>query len=257
MNAPVTYRAFRVWQRDRDAFLRTWLPSLSGIAVEPLFILTVVGFGLGLYVDLESIGDRSYAEFVAPGIIASYAMFHASFECIYGSYMRMETYRIFDSILATPVSVEELVVGEMAWGATRSVMTSTAVLVIAFAMGLVGAPTVILLIPLSFLIGFVFSALALCVTAVAPSINTLENFFTLFITPMFFFSGTFFPLDLLPGAAQGLAWALPLTAATHLSRALFFGEGSLSMLGALMVLVGYIAVFAPLAVVVMRRRLVK
>ena len=72
----VFWGGFRVWQRNRDAFLRAWRVEVGGIAIEPFIMLTAIGFGLGAFVD--DIGDLSYAEFLAPGVVASYAMFHAT-----------------------------------------------------------------------------------------------------------------------------------------------------------------------------------
>ena len=133
-----TYRAAKVWQRNRDVFLRLWKTELGGIIAEPIVILTALGFGLGAYV--ESIDGKTYAEFVAPGIIASYAMFHAVFECTFSTYLRMETHMIFDGIIVTPVSVEDLVMGEVAWGATRSTLTATSILAFTYVLGTVSSP---------------------------------------------------------------------------------------------------------------------
>ena len=203
MNALIadpSFRAIRVWQRNRDAFTRQWATELSGIIVEPVLILTVVGYGLGTYVDI--VGDLSYTEFVAPGIIASYAMFHAAFECTYGAYLRMQTHKIYDSIIVTPLSVGDVTLGEIIWGASRSVLTASAVLTVAAAFGLVASPLAILVLPAAFLIGLMFASIAMTMTAVAPSIGFLNNYFTVFAAPMFFFCGTFFPLDELPDAVH-------------------------------------------------------
>ena len=123
MEAPNAFYAIAVWRRHRDAFLRNWTTEAGGVLLEPLIVLGAIGFGLGQFVgDFE--GDVDYATFVAPGIIAGYAMFHALFEGAYGAYLRMATHRVFDSILATPMQVEDLVLGEMLWGASRSVLTA-------------------------------------------------------------------------------------------------------------------------------------
>ena len=108
----VLWGGFRVWQRNRDAFFRSWKVEVGGIVVEPFIVLVAIGFGLGVYV--KSFGDLTYAQFVAPGIVASYAMFHAVFECTYSTYLRMETHKIFDGIIVTPINVEDLILGESA-----------------------------------------------------------------------------------------------------------------------------------------------
>lgn len=255
MIALPSYRSAKVWQRNRDVFLRLWKTELGGIVAEPMVILLALGFGLGAYV--ETIENRSYAEFVAPGVIASYAMFHAVFECTFSTYLRMETHKIFDGIVVTPVNVEDLVMGEVAWGATRSVLTASSILAFAYVLGLVSSPFALLVVPAAFLVGLMFASIAITVTAVAPHINSLNNFFTLFITPMWFFSGVFFPLGELPPVVGALAWLLPLTAATRLIRALAFGEMGFDVLWSLLVVLAFLTVFLWLALVLMRRRLIK
>ncbi len=255
MTLAVSYRAYRVWQRNRDAFLRQWLTETGGVVIEPLIILAAIGYGLGTY--LPPIDGMRYVEFIAPGIIASYAMFHASYECTYGAYLRVETHRIFDGIIATPLSVEDATLGEIIWGGTRSIMTGAAVLAAVAIFGLIDSPLAVLTLPMSILVGIMFASMAMTLTAVAPSINVLSNFFTLFVTPMFFFSGTFFPLDQLPQALQTLAWVLPLTSATHIMRGLVQGEMTITMLGALAIILLFTIVFLYSALVLMRRRLIK
>ena len=249
-----TYRSAKVWRRNRDVFLRLWKTEIGGIIAEPIVILTALVFGLGSYV--EDISGRTYGEFVAPGIIASYAMFHAVFECTFSTYLRMETNRIFASIIVTPVSVEDLVAGEIAWGATRSTLTATAILSFSYVLGMVSSPWAILIIPVSFLVGLMFSSIAITITAIVPSLNSLNNFFTLFITPMWFFSGVFFPLNELPAPMSTLSWLLPLTSCVHLVRGLAFGHIDLSILWAFVVMIGFSACFMALAFHVMRRRLI-
>ena len=246
---------YRVWQRNRDAFLRQWSAEAGGFLVEPVIMLAAIGFGLGGYVG--EIQGVSYASFVAPGVLVAYAMFHAAFEATFGSYMRMETHRIFDGIIVTPVNVEELILGEATWAATRSVLAGIAVLLIAFLFGLIHSPWALLALPIAFLTGLVFSALALMLVSVAPSIGTLNNFFTVFITPMFFFSGIFFPLDRFPGLIEMVAWTFPLTYAAHVSRGLTLGKLRVTMIYSTLALVGYMVVTLYLAVRLMRRRLIR
>lgn len=250
-----TYRAARVWQRNRDVFLRLWKTEVGGIIAEPVVILTALGFGLGVYV--EDINGKTYGEFVAPGIMASYAMFHAVFECTFSTYLRMETHRIFDGIIVTPVNVEDLVMGEIAWGATRSTLTATVILAFTYVLGMVSSPWALLIIPVSFIVGLMFASIAITVTALVPYLNSLNSFFTLFVTPMWFFSGVFFPLDQLPSPLPALAWILPLTPAVHLIRGLAFGDMDWTLLGSFMLMLVFLAVFLTLALRVMRTRLIK
>jgi lipooligosaccharide transport system permease protein len=246
---------YRVWQRNRDVFLHQWAAEVGGFIVEPFIMLAAMGFGLGGYVgDIQGV---SYAAFVAPGILVAYAMFHSSFEATYGVYMRMETHRLFDGIVVTPVSVEELVLGEAVWAATRSILAGISVLVVATLFGLVHSPLALLSIPVAFITGVVFASLALMLVSVAPSIGTLNNFFTIFITPMFFFSGIFFPLERFPTILENLAWLSPLTHSAHVSRGLMLGQLDWGVAMSSVVLGLYATILLPICVVLMRRRLVK
>ena len=246
---------YRVWQRNRDAFLRQWTAEAGGFLVEPIIMLVAMGFGLGAYVG--EIQGVSYASFVAPGILVAYAMFHSAFEATFGSYMRMDTHKIFDGIIVTPVNVRELILGEAAWAATRSLLAGVAVLLIATLLGLIHSPWALLALPIAYLTGLVFAAMALMLVAVAPSIGTLNNFFTVFITPMFFFSGIFFPLERFPDLLEKAAWPLPLTQAAHVTRGLTLGDLHWTMALSLLALLAYAAVTLPLAMRLMSRRLVK
>ena len=247
--------SFRVWQRNRDSFFRQSLAEAGGFVIEPLILLTAMGYGLGPLVG--DVGGISYAAFVAPGILAGYAMFHASFESTFGAYLRMETDKIYAGIIATPVNVEEVAIGEAAWSATRAVLAGVAVLTVAALFGLVQSPLALLALPVAFLVGLVFASMALMLVAVAPSIGTLNNFFTVFTAPMFFFAGVFFPLDQFPDALQPFVWALPLTQGAHIIRGLMQGELDIAMVWSLLALMAYAAVALPIAARLLRRRLVK
>ena len=163
----------RVWQRNRDVFFRLWHSEAPGFVAEPLIVLLAFGMGLGAYVSLTD-GQR-YIEFIAPGMIAAYAMFSASFECTYASFVRMEFQNTYDAILATPLNVEDVIAGEIFWGATRSLMTGTIILIIAFAFGLVHSYWAILIPALAFLEGIMFASIAMLFTSLVPAIYSLTT----------------------------------------------------------------------------------
>ncbi|MBC8429394.1 MAG: ABC transporter permease [Dehalococcoidia bacterium] len=250
---PFSWRFIRMWQRNRDVFLRLWHAEAPGFVAEPILVLLAMGLGLGAYVGL--VDGQRYIEFIAPGIIASYAMFSASFECTYGSFWRMEHQRTYDAIIATPLSVEDVIAGEIFWGATRSLMTGSVILAVAAAFQLVHSPWALLMPILSFLSGIMFSSIAILFTSLVPSFYSFNYFFTLFITPMFFFSGVFFPLSSFPEILQTLSWILPLTPVVHLARALFWGEFHLNLLVALVIIIVLTILFFSISLVTMRRRL--
>ena len=251
----VAWGGYRVWQRNRDAFLRAWKAEFGGVLVEPFILLIAIGFGLGAYIG--DIGEQSYAAYLAPGLIASYAMFHATFDSTYGAYLRMDSHHIYEAMLFTPIGCSEIVLGEVMWGATRGVVSSTIVLAVAVIFGLVDSPLAILAIPSAYLIGFVFAAIAMILTATASTIGAMNNFFTIFILPMFYVSGIFFPLDGFPQGVRILSWALPLTPAAALIRGLVTGNASWMMALWTLELVAFAAVALWLASVLMKRRLIR
>ncbi len=248
-----SWRFIPMWQRNRDVFLRLWHVEAPGFVAEPVLILLAMGLGLGAYVGL--VDGQKYIEFIAPGIMASYAMFSASFECTYGTFWRMEEHRTFDAIIATPLNVEDVIVGEIFWGATRSLMTASGILAVATAFQLVHSPWALLIPVLVFLEGIMFAAIAILFTSIVPSIYSFNYFFSLFITPMFFFGGVFFPLTRFPEIVQTLSWIIPLRPVVHLARALFNGEFQPNLLWALALIVLLAAGFFAISLVTMRRRL--
>ena len=250
---PFSWRFIRVWQRNRDVFFRLWHSEAPGFVAEPLIILLAMGIGLGAYIG--TVDGQKYIEFIVPGIIASYAMFSASFECTYASFVRMEYQKTYDAIIATPLNTEDVTAGEIFWGATRSFMTGIIILVIAVAFQLVHSPWAALIPVLAFLEGIMFASIAICFTSIVPAIYSFNYYFTLFITPMFLLSGVFFPLDSFPEIVQRLSWLAPLTPAVRLARALVNGDIQLELLWSLAVIVVLAVVFFSISLVTMRRRL--
>ncbi|MDD5127303.1 MAG: ABC transporter permease [Dehalococcoidales bacterium] len=250
-----SWRFIRLWQRNRDVFFRLWRSELPGFTIEPVIVLLAFGVGLGTFV--SGVGDQSYIVFIAPGIVAGYAMFAGIFECTYGTYARMEFQSTFDGILATPLNAEDIIAGEIFWGATRAMLTGTAILVAAAIFQLVQSPWALLIPAVCFLQGILFSALAIVFTSYAPAIYSFNYFYTLFINPMFFVSGAFFPLTNFPPFVQNLSWLAPLAPAIHLTRSLFIGKFEPNPFLSLGIIVALTVIFFAWALVAMRKRLTK
>jgi lipooligosaccharide transport system permease protein len=207
---PVSRRAVKVWHRNLTVFIRTWQVNFFPPLVEALLYLFAIGIGIGSYV--KEIDGIPYVNFIAPAILAIAVMNSAFFECTYGSFVRMYYQKSFDAMIATPLSIEDVIAGELLWGATRSVIYVVIMLPVFAVFKVISLPLSLLAIPLAFLGGLMFAGIAMCFTAITPGIDTLNYPSFLFITPMTLFSGTFFPLTLLPVALQYFALAvLPLT----------------------------------------------
>jgi len=249
-----SWRFIRVWQRNADVFMKLWHSEAPGFIIEPIFVLLTMGIGLGGYIGM--VDGQKYIEFIVPGIIASYAMFSATFECTYGTFVRMDYQKTFEAIIATPLSIEDVIAGEIFWGATRSFLTGTAILAVAWAFQLIHTPWALLVPLLSILTGILFSSIAMFFTSLVPSINSFNYYFTLFITPMFYFSGVFFPLTSFPGIVQDLSWIVPLTPVVNLARSLVNGIFQFEQILALVLVVFLIIVFFSLSLYSMRRRVI-
>ncbi|MFQ5794007.1 MAG: ABC transporter permease [Candidatus Bipolaricaulia bacterium] len=251
----VSYRTFFVWRRDFDTFLRLWKTMSWPMFVEPVLFIVAMGFGLGRFV--TDIDGLSFLQFIAPGFIATSIMFTTSYECTFGSFVRMEFQRTFDAIIATPVNIEEVIAGDMLWGATRGLFAAVGVTTVISAFGLVQSPWAILIPIVAVLQGLMFASIAMVTTALVPAIDAFTYYFTLGITPMFLFSGVFFPIDRLPETVQWLAWIFPLTHAVNLHRGLALGNVSWGLLGDFIWIVVAILIAFNVALALMRRRLIK
>lgn len=249
----------RVWQRNWDVYRQTWKISFVPPLLEPFFYLLAFGVGLSAMVGEVRYGGESisYVAFIAPSLLAINIMQSAFFENTYASFVRMYYQKTFDAMLATPLSLPEIITGEILWGATKSLIGTSIMLGVISAFGLIHYPEGLLVLPVALLGGVAFGGAAMLFTSVVPNIETFNLPIFLFITPMFLFSGTFFPLENLPEWAATLAMALPLTHLVRLVRELSLGKldaGGLISAGYLLL---FAAILLPLALRRMTRRLVK
>ncbi len=252
----LSYRVWKVWRRNRDVFMKTYKTNFLPSLLEPVLYLLALGLGLGGFVQL--INGEPYIQFIAPALVAVSMMFSSFYECTFATFVRMYFQKTFDAIIATPVNIEEVIAGEILWGATKSLINSSIVLGVIFAFGLATTPFLLLIPPLSFLVGLLFSSIAMCFTAIVPNIDSFSYPNFLFITPMFLLSGTFFPLTAMPDFLQIFAQLfLPLTNAVVLTRALALGRIEF----ALLLNLGWLLIVTPIFIVIsinlMKRRLIK
>ncbi len=246
---------FRVWRRNFTVFKKFALAEVGPLFVEPLVVLGAMGLGLGAYVTLS--GDTSYVQFIGPGIIGGYSLFAAFFECTYGSYTRMAIRGLYEAMISTPLSIEDVITGEVLWGATRSLFSATVILFVLSLMGFVDSPLAIFIPPLAFLGGILFSSMALLVTAHAPSFWTFNYAITMGVMPMYFFGGVFFPLERYPDIVREVAWIIPLTPYVAVVRELVTGNLSMTSVYSLLYLTVLGIGFYYLAVARMKARLIR
>lgn len=222
----ISWRAWRVWQRNFDVYKATWKVNFIPPILEPLLYLLAFGVGLGnLVQDVVYEGTTlSYLKFIAPGLVATAIMNHGFFETTYASFVRMYFQKTFDAIISTPLMIEDVILGEIIWGATKALMAGAIMLVIAAIWGLISWQAAVLSLPIAFITGFTFSSLGMCFTAIVKNIEMFNFPVFLFITPMFLFSGVFFPISSLPLWAQYAAQVLPLTFLVSVLRSLSLGH---------------------------------
>ncbi|UCD36624.1 MAG: ABC transporter permease [Nitrospiraceae bacterium] len=247
-------RAFRVWQRHATVYTKLYKSSVALNFVEPMLYLVALGYGLGAFV--RDINGVPYMNFIAPGIVASSSMFAAASECTYGTYIRMTFQKTFDAVLATPVNVNDLVAGELMWGATKSMLYGTIVTAVISAFGLVSSAKILLVIPLLFISGLIFAEISVIAVAIVPGIDSFSYFFTLLLTPSFLFSGIFFPLDTLSPVVTKIAYFTPLYHLVNVSRSLASGAIG-PVTGDIVWIIAAAALLAPYPFRLMRKRIVK
>ena len=247
-------KAFRVWQRNFTVYKKLYKSSIVFNFIEPVLYLIALGFGLGAFV--KEIYGVPYINFIAPGIIASSSMFATASECTYGTYVRMTYQKTFDAILATPVNINDLVAGELMWGATKSVLYGTIIIIVISVFGLVDSSLIILAVPVLFISGLIFAEISVIAAAIVPGIDSFSYFFTLLLTPSFLFSGIFFPLDTLPPVVVKIAFFMPLYHLVNICRA--FSSGILyTSVWDVVWLLAAAALIAPYPFILMRRRVIK
>ncbi|GAB4338046.1 MAG: ABC transporter permease [Dehalococcoidia bacterium] len=254
----VSVGSYRVWQRNRDAMLRLWRTEFLGVMVEPFIVILALGLGLGRFVELES--GQEYVQFLAPGLLAIFPMFAAVFECAWGSYVRLEMNRTFQAAIATPVSVDDVITGEILWGTTRSLVNASYILLVATLLNpwlhMIESPWAVLVVPVAVLPGLLFSCISICFASIARAMSQFSYFFNLVVNPMFWVGGAFFPFEEMPGWVQAIGFFIPLKHVVDLYRGFVTGSFEWSMVGNLAWLAAATALFYWLALTAMRRRLI-
>jgi len=252
----LSYRVWKVWKRDKDVFMKTLKVNFLPPLLEPILYLAAFGVGLGIFVG--KIDGMPYIQFMAPALVAISIMYSSFFECTYSSFVRMYYQKTFDAIIATPVSLDEVIAGEILWGATRSLINSSIVLGVIAVARLTPSPFFLLVPAFSFLAGLMFASIAMCFTAIVPNIDSFNYPAFLFITPMVLFCGTFFPITILPATLQLVAQLfLPLTHVVIIARNLTTGIFHFSMLLDLIWILVVTPVFFILSINLMKKRLIK
>jgi lipooligosaccharide transport system permease protein len=218
----------RVVELRAMQYRRTFRASLVSSFLNPVLFLLAMGVGLGTYVDRSgtaslALGGLSYLQFLAPGLLAATTMQAAAFESTFPIIAGLQWQKVFHAMYATPISPRDIVLGNLTWIALRLTLIAAIFTLVMVLFGAAASPLIVLGIPAAVLTGMAFAA---PIAAFAATQRTPEKFNAVFrfgITPLFLFSGTFFPISNLPAAIQPIAWLSPLWHGVELSRALALG----------------------------------
>ena len=245
-------------------YRRTFRASVFTSFLSPLLFLTAMGIGLGGYVDAGSsdaaLGGLTYLQFLAPGLLVATVMQSAAFEATFPIIGGLNWQRTFHAMYATPLSPRDIALGNLAWTAIRLAMISSVFAIIVFLLGAAYSPAFVLGIPIAILTGMSFAAPIAAFSATQRTPARFNVIFRFIITPLFLFSGVFFPIDTLPAFLQPLAWLSPLWHGVALTRGLVFGvaaETPVLMLIHLTILITIVVVGTVAAVRLIERRLVR
>jgi lipooligosaccharide transport system permease protein len=253
-STPAWVRSMRYWMYQ---YKRTWQGSITTSFLYPVLYLAAMGLGLGSLVKHTVAGEARYLDFLAPGLLASTAMQIGGNEAMYPVMAAIKWLRTYFAMLATPLTVIDVLVGHLAWIALRLLMVTSIYLAIMAAFGTVHSALAILALPVGVLTGMAFAAPIAAFAATQQNDTGFSTIYRFGLIPLFLFSGTFFPIAQLPGWLQPIAQATPLYHGVALSRGLVLGHIDLAAATVhLAYLVGLTVVGFVLALGTYRRRLV-
>ena len=249
-------RCLHVWRRNLLVWKKLALASMIGNLADPMLYMLGFGYGLGRMMP-DAFGGTAYIAFLAAGTVCSSTMMSASFEAMYSGFSRMHVQKTWEAIMNAPLDLDDVVLGEAVWAASKSLLSGLAVLLVAAVLGLCDSPLSLWAIPVIFIAGLAFGSLGLIMTALSPSYDFFVYYMTLIITPMMLMSGVFFPADQLPAAVHLVTTLLPLSHAVDLVRPLMAGSVPALWGVHLCVLAAYAIIGFYLALALTRRRLLK
>jgi lipooligosaccharide transport system permease protein len=253
------WRSRRLVERNILVYRHQWIIILSGV-FEPIFYLIGIGLGLGGIIDTVPLPDGreiSYAAFVAPALLATAAMNGAVFETIFNVFFKLNYAKTYEGVLATPMGITEIALGEMLWALMRAALYAFAMFVIMLVTGLILSPWGLLMVPAALLVAAAFAAAGLAGTSYLRTVNDFDVPMGLVVMPMFLFSGTFFPISAYPWFIQVFMQVTPLYHAINLMRGLSTGLMGWAQLWDLVYLVAFFAICLTIAMRQMERKLIK
>jgi lipooligosaccharide transport system permease protein len=253
------WRARRLVERNIMVYRHQWIIIFSGV-FEPIFYLIGIGLGIGGIVENVRLPDGrlvAYVAYVAPALLATAAMNGAVFETIFNVFFKLNYAKTYDGVLATPMGITEIALGEMLWALMRALLYAVAMFVIMLVTGLILSPWGLLMVPAALLVAAAFASAGLAGTSYLRTVNDFDVPMGLVVMPMFLFSGTFFPVDFYPAPLQWLMQINPLYHSISLIRGLSTGLVGVAQVWDLAFLIGFFAICLWIAMRQMERKLIK
>ncbi len=249
----LSLRFIPIWRRNLLVWKKLAIPSMLGNLADPMLYLFGLGYGLGQL--MPTVNGLPYINYLAAGTLCYSTMNSATFEALYSGFSRMHVQKSWSAILNSPNTLDDVMLAELVWAASKSLLSGISILVVIWVLGLSRSWMSLWIVLVTIVIGLCFAGMSLVVTALSPSYDFFLYYFTLLITPMMLVGGVFFPVVQLPHFLQVLSSILPLTHAVAMVRPLLIGETPAEMALHLGILAFYGALGFYISTVLMRRRL--
>jgi lipooligosaccharide transport system permease protein len=254
---PSIRRAAKLVRRNTIVYKHGWFIIFTGF-FEPIFYLGAVGFGVGRAIGSVPFGGSEipYAAFLAPGMLAASTLNGAITDGFFNPFFKLNFAKTYDGIIATPMNVPDVAVGEVLWALMRGSIYAVGFLGVMLVMGLIDSAWAVLALPAAILSAGALSAGAMILTPIAKQISAFDKVQNLIVFPMFLFSGTFFPVSQYPGFIRPIVMATPLYHSATLLRSLTTGSVGIEMLWSVVYLVAMFLVANAIAIRLIRRKLI-
>ena len=252
-------RVLSVWRRHFTVYTRSIVSNATPAVFEPILLLLSVGLGVGKHVATQFNG-LPYDAYMAPGILASATLFTASWETTYGTFIRHRFQGTYEAMLASPLTIRDIVMGEMLWAASKGLLFSTLIALVLTTLGFVHSPWAFAIPVFGFLNSLTWAGVGLAVSSRVKNIEHLQLYFTLALTPMVFFSGFMFPVAQLPAPLPAIAQCLPMYHAVETFRLMASGSEHVSTSWSWqcpLILVGFAVVCAVIGGLSFERRMLR
>lgn len=208
-----------VWFRNFLLFKRSWSVSVFWILIEPVVILGSIGYGVGSYIN--NVNGIPYVDFYFPALLASTSMMVSFFESTYGNFSRLTYQSTYSTMLLSPLSVSEIVLGEVLWGATKGTLSAFGIVLVGLPLGLVDSVIIFPVLAVVFISSFLFSSLGMLITSIVKNYDAIIYPTSGLIVPMSLICGTYFSIERFPFVIKYLIYVLPLTHTVVVARGLF------------------------------------